>query len=131
MVDLVQVDVVGAEATEGALDGVEDVFAGGPAIPRLRAHGARALGGHDEIAATAPKPPPEYLLGTAHRLERTPHRIHVGGIEEGDPARRRTFQDGDRGGLIALQAEGHGAETETGDRKAGTTESDVAHGLRE
>ena len=53
VVDLVEVDVVGAEAAQRALDGVEDVLAGCAAVPGAGAHGARALGGDHEVVAPA------------------------------------------------------------------------------
>ena len=58
------------------------------------------------------------------------HRVDVRGVEEGDAARRRAIEDGAGGGLVALQAEGHGAEAEAGDGEPGAAEADVAHAVR-
>ncbi len=128
VVDLVEVDVVGAEAAQRALDGVEDVLAGGAAVPGPGAHGAGALGGDHEVVAPAPEPPPQDLLGAAHGVEGAAQRIDVGRVEEGDPAGGRAVEDGDRGGLVALEPERHRAETEAGDLEAGAAEADMAHG---
>src|SRR5215813_297668 len=44
---------------------------------------------------------------------------------EGDAARGGAIEDGDRRRLIALQAEGHGAQTQLRDAKPGTAETNV------
>src|SRR5262245_2808022 len=131
MVNLVEIDVVRAEAAERAFDGVQDVLARRPPIPGPRARGPGALGGHDEVVSPPLQPAPEYRLGTPDRLERAAERIHVGGVEEGDAASGRAVQDGERGGLVTLEPEGHGAETEPGDAEPGTAEPEMGHGSRE
>jgi len=128
VVELVEIHVVGAQPAQRAVDGVQDVLARGAAVPRARAHRAHALGGHHDVVAAALEPAAEDLLGAAHRLEAPAQRVDVGGVEEGDPARRRAVEDGAGRRLVALQAEGHGAEAEARDGQAGAAEARVAHG---
>jgi hypothetical protein len=73
------------------------------------------------------QPAPEDLLGPPHGVEAAAHRIDVGGVEEGDPARGGAVEDGHRGGLVALQAEGHGAEADPRDLQSRAAEANVAH----
>src|SRR5713101_8853642 len=127
MMDLVEVDEIGAEPAERALDGVQDVLARGAAVPWLGAHGAGALGRDHEVVAPALEPPPENLLRAPHGLVGAAQRIDVGRVEKGDPARRCAIENGDRGGLVALQPERHRAETETRHLQSGAAEADVAH----
>ena len=47
------------------------------------------------------------------------------------PPAGRAIEDGERGRLVTLQSERHGAEAEARDGETGSTESDVAHELRE
>src|SRR5262245_40781413 len=131
MMDLVEIDVVSTETAERGVDGVEDMFARRPVIPGSPARGARALRGHDEVATPSLEPAPEDRLGAPHGLERPAQRIDVGGVEERDATGSRAVEDGERRGLIALKPEGHGAETEAGDVKAGTAEPNVTHESRE
>src|SRR5215831_6669570 len=131
MMDLVEIHVVRAEPAQRVVDGVEDVLARGATIPGAGPRPPRALGGEHEVAAAAAQPAPQDLLGAAHRLGGAAQRIDVGGVEEADAARRRAIENREGSGLVALQPERHGAETETRDGKAGTAELDVAHGPRE
>jgi hypothetical protein len=78
--------------------------------------------------AAVPEPPAQDLFSAAHGVEGAAQRIDVGGIEEGDPARGGPVEDGDRGRLVALEPERHGAETEAGDLEPGTADADMAHG---
>src|SRR5262249_22581700 len=101
-----------------------------------RSHGRAPVAPEHLVAITTSWPRPRRqrptdFLGAPDRLGGAAQRINVGGIEEGDAARRGTVEDGKRRGLVTLEPEGHGAETETRDRKAGTAELDVAHGPRE
>lgn len=57
----------------------------------------------------------------------TAHRIDIGGVEEIDARRRGGIQDRVAARFVALTAEGHGAEAQPGDRKAGPAELDVLH----
>jgi hypothetical protein len=73
------------------------------------------------------QPATEDLLGAPDRLEIAADGVHVGGVEEGDAAGGGAVEDRHRGGLVALQAEGHGAETEPRDRQPRAAETDVSH----
>src|SRR3990170_8604814 len=128
VMDLVEVHVVGAEAAQRALDGVEDMLARGAAVPGPGTHGTRALGGDHEVVAAAPEPPAQNLFGAARGVEGAAQRIDVGGVEEGDPARGRPVEDGDRDRLVALEPERHGTETEAGELKTRAGGGDMAHG---
>ena len=79
----------------------------------MRAHLPGALGGKDELLAFALQPGADNLLGTARGGTTTAERIHVGGVEEVDPALGRCIEDRVAASLVTLAAEGHGAETES------------------
>src|ERR1700674_3260813 len=127
--DLVEVDVVGAEAAQRAVDGVEDVFARQPAVIRTLAHRKEDLGGDDHLVAlgeVAERPPQHLLAGAA--------RVHVGGVEEVHAHLERPADE--RPALLFRQhpvaplaaAIAHATEAETGDLESGTTQVDVVHG---
>src|SRR5437660_3826109 len=99
------------------------------AVPGPGAHGADTLGGDHEVGPSALEPQAEDLLGASHCVEAPAEWIDVGGVEKGDPARRRAIEDGNGRWLVALHAEGHRAETQTRDGQARAAESDVAHDL--
>src|SRR5437016_14156154 len=99
------------------------------AVPGPGAHGADTLGGDHEVGPSALEPPAEDLLSTAHCVETPAEWVDVGGVEKGDPARRRAIEDGHGGSLVALHAEGHRAETQTRDRQTRAAEADEAHDL--
>jgi hypothetical protein len=102
MVELVEVDVVGAEAPQRTLDRVEDVLAREPLVPGALAHGAEALGRHDEVVAPSREPAADDLLGAADRRKISADRIDVRRVEEGDAARGGAIQNRDRRRLVAL-----------------------------
>ena len=66
-VDLVEVDVVGAEPSEARVDRAEDVLAGEAAVVRARTHRPVDLGGEDDRVAggEVAERPPEHLLARA------------------------------------------------------------------
>jgi hypothetical protein len=55
-------------------------------------------------------------------------RVGVGGVEEINTALGRPVENGDSGGLIALQPEGHRPEAQPRNLEAGPAESGVFHG---
>src|ERR1019366_3392446 len=55
-------------------------------------------------------------------------RVGVGGVEEVNTALGRPVENGDSGGLIALQPEGHRPEAQPRNLEAGPAESGVFHG---
>ena len=127
--DLVEVDVVGAEPTERGVDGVEEMLAGQPAVVRTVTHGEEGLGRDDDL-----RPGAEVAHGATENLLADSVGVHVGGVEEVDArlngalderASRRLVEDP---GAPRGRAIRHDAETETGDAKTGAAEGDVVHG---
>ena len=66
-VHLIEVDVVGLQPAQTLVYGGQDVFAGQAAIIRLGSHGAPALGGQDNLLASALEPFSDNVLGAADR----------------------------------------------------------------
>ena len=106
------------------------MLARSPTIPGPRAHGPEALGGDHEVLPPPRQPPTHDLLGAPDGVERAAQRVDVRRVEEGDAARRRAIEDSGRRRLIALQPEGHRAETEARHAETGAAEADVAHGTQ-
>src|SRR5262249_47717620 len=127
MMQLVQIDVIRAQATERGVDRLEDVLARQALVPGTRPHGAEALGRDHEVLPPALEPAAENLLGAPDGLEVAAHRVDVRGVEERDAAGRGAIENGNGGLLVALQAERHGAEAEPRDGKPGAPETDVMH----
>jgi hypothetical protein len=119
--DLVQVNVVGAQAREAGIDGVENGFARQAATVWRLTHGSMYLGGeHDLFAAR------EVLQGAADDLLGSAVGIHIGGVEEIDAELECLNDDGPtlllrkRPGMIAAlgNAKCHATQTELGDLQA-------------
>src|SRR5581483_10216922 len=70
------------------------------------------------------EPVADNLLGSPCSLRSRRHGIRVGRVQEVDAMLVRLVHDGERGGFIALVAEGHCAETDFGDFQAS-----VAHAV--
>ena len=88
-VDLVQVDVVGAEPAQAGVDLGHDRLARQPGAVRARAHPAVDLGGdHDFVA------PREVGQRTADDLLAGAVRVDVGGVEEVDAQVERRLMKG-------------------------------------
>jgi hypothetical protein len=79
-VDLVQVDVVGAQSPQRGVDGVEDMAPGESAVVRPLTHREADLGGQHVVLSPAEHLPQQ----TPGDLFAHPHRVHVGGVEERD-----------------------------------------------
>jgi hypothetical protein len=131
-VDLVQVDIVGAEAAQAVVDLGQDRLAGQARAVGARAHRVPDLGGDDDVVAVGEvlqRPAEDLLAGTLG--------VHVGGVEEVD-ARLDRVPD-ERAALLLAQrpdrvaaarlAVGHGADGDGRDVEAGVAELDVAHVL--
>ena len=73
--------------------------------------------------ALARQPAAEDLLGAADRLAVAAERIDIGRVEKVDAALGGGIQDGAALRLVALKPEGHRAEAEPGNGKAGAAES--------
>jgi hypothetical protein len=132
-VDLVQVDVVGAQAAEAGVDAVEDVFARLAHVVGARAHAAVEFGGDDQRLAVE-----------AQALDRRADEplalalvVHVGRVQEVHAGVHRATQltlDGLGAEAAddlpeALAAVGHGAQAEFRDEEAGVAEAFVLHVL--
>jgi len=126
-VQLVKVDVVSAQALQARVDGIEDVLAAGAALPAPWAHLARALGREDELVALPLQPLADDLLREARGLCPAAQRVDVRRVEECDAAGRGAVEDAERGRLVALQSERHGAEAEPADLQPRPAESRVFH----
>src|SRR5262249_12805554 len=104
-VGLVEVEVVGPQATQAVPTRLEDVTARQTLVVGAWADADRALGGEDELLALPLQPGAEDLLGAAGGLRRRRHRVGVGGVEEENPRGGGLVEDGKGGGLIALVPE--------------------------
>ncbi|MNT00616.1 hypothetical protein D3C72_1350530 [compost metagenome] len=126
-VQLVQVDVVGLQALEREVDGVEQVLARGALVPGVGADLVDGLGGDHEAAAARGallvEPVADDLFGAAGGLDGAAQRVHVGGVKEVDAGVGGLVQDLVRHGLVGLQAEGHGAQGQAGHGEAGTAQA--------
>ena len=129
-VDLIEVDVVGAEAAEGVVDFGEDGFAREAGAVGVRAHAAVDFGGEDDLVAGG-----EVFEGAAGDFFAGAVGVDVGGVEEIDAGVDGGFEEG--AGLVFGQAPGmnaaardaiaHAAEADLGDFEAGVSESCVFH----
>ena len=114
--DLVEVNVVDAEALEGAVDGGHDVLAGEAAIVGAVGHGLKDLGGDDEFFAAGLELAEE-LAGDTFALA---DGVHVGGVEEVDAGFDGALDEG--AGFVFFEdplaplfgAVGHHAQAERG-----------------
>jgi len=92
-----------------------------------RAHRAEAFRGDDEVVTPSLEPAPDDLLGAADGAEVAADGIDVGRVEKGDAAGRGPIENRDGGRLVALQAEGHGSQTELRDPQPRAAETNVPH----
>ena len=127
-VQLVEVDVVGAEPAQRRVDRVEDVLARVALVPRVGTGAPVALRRDDELVALPAQPPADDLLGAADGVETASERVDVGAVEERDPGVGGGVEDRPRRVLVALEPERHRAETEARDLEAGAAEAYVLHG---
>ena len=121
-VDLVQVDVVGAEATQAVLDLGHDPAARAAVRVRVLAHRGEELRREDDVVAAAV----ERLADDLLRLAR---RVHVGGVDEVDPGVEAAVDDPRALVVVGLapRAEHHGAEAVLADLDPGASERSHAH----
>jgi hypothetical protein len=127
-VDLVEVDVIGAEALQAGVDGVHDVAARQPDRVGAAAGAPAGLGRHHHILA----PRAQRL---AQDLLRAARRVDVGAVEEVDPRVQADAHQpiglrlvGAADGLEhSLAAEGHGPEAELGDPQPGAAQPSIVH----
>ena len=122
-VDLVQVDVVGAEAAQRVFTGADDPRPGrAPAVEHVVAHGVMQLRRDDDLVATVADPGADDLLGLAVA-------VHVGSVDEVDAGFERTMHDAHAVVVVgvAVLPEHHRAEAQPADRDAGAAECRVLH----
>ena len=113
---VVQVDVVGAEPLEGALDGGADVgrAAVGDAGPAAGVGDEAELGGHHDLVAAASD-------GLADQFLAVERAVDLGGVDVGDAQVQRAVDSADRLGVVKAPAagvgpgHGHGAQADPGD----------------
>ena len=126
--DLIEVDVVGAETFQARLGGLNDVQPREPDFVRARSHAAAYFGRDHHVLTPALQRPTENLFGFTGR-------VHIGRVEEIDPFVERPVDQ--RVGLLLVEgadglplaAEGHGAEAELRDEDTGVGEGTVFHGI--
>ena len=128
MVHLVEVDVVGLQASQRALAGADDVARREERVVGPVAHRPVELGGDDHLLAapaTLREPAADDLLGPPLPLLPA---VDVGGVEEVDALLEGAVHDGVRNVLLGrLGAEVHGAEAEAADGEAGAAQVRVFH----
>ena len=78
LVELVEVDVIGAEPPQAGLAGPDEVMAGEARVVRPVAHRKARLGGEDDVVTAGPKRLTDDLLRLAHRVD-------VGRVDHVDP----------------------------------------------
>ena len=131
-VQLVEVDMVGAEALQAVLGGLEKMVPRRPAAVRSRRYPPEGLGrDHNGLAGDA-----EILQSAARHLLRSALGIDVRGVDEVHPGIDSSLHERVRAVLLDLSdglpaalaaIEGHGAEAELGDLEAAVTECAIAH----
>ncbi len=130
-VDLVEVDVIGAEAAEAVIDFGEDCFAREAGAVDIGPHAAVDLRGEDDRVARG-----HFLEQLADDLFAGAVGVDVGGVEEIDAGVERLFDEGPsfffgqrpRVGAAVGQAVAHAAEADSGDFEATVAEAGVLHG---
>ncbi len=120
--DLVEIDVIGLEAAERALDGLDDPAPRIALLVRILAHGAMHLGGEHDLVATA-------FQRLADDLLRLALAVSIGGVDEIDADIQRLVNDA--GALVMIgvgdAAEHHRAEAVGADLDACAAQGAVMH----
>ena len=122
-VDLVEVDPVGAQPAQRALDRLGDPAPRRAAAVGVFAHGqADFRGEHDVVAPPAGERLADDLLRLARGVE-------VGGVDEVDAGVERAVDDPDRVVVIGVaeRAEHHRAEAQLTDRDAAASQRSMVH----
>ena len=126
-VHLVQVDVVGLEATQTAFHLAQDVHAGGAAPIEVAAHGQPDLRGQHDVL-------PDALQGVAQESLALAEAVHVGGVDQVDAVVQGHLHH-PRGVLLAqvahvhLAAELHAAQRHLAHDESGMSKFSVLHPL--
>ncbi len=129
-VDLVEIDVIHAEAAQARVDLGEDRFARQPGAVRAGAHPAINLGGDDDLVAAG-----KLLDCAAEDFLAVAERVAVRGIEEVDAGFERALDE--RSALLFAERPcvvapvtapiTHAAEADARDLEAGAAELCVLH----
>jgi len=112
---LPDVEVIGLQPAQAALDRLDDVPPRGAARIDVRSGGVEALGDHHQIVAVAAHQRAEDLLGLALG-------VLVGSVEEVDARVAAGLEHGGGSRFVGVAAEGHGAVAEFGNFDAGAAE---------
>ena len=137
-VQLVEVDVIGLQALQGAFDGGADVGAvecrRPAANPVEIARGSGDLGRDDDLLALlALQPAPDDALRSAESPGARRHGVHLGGVDEIDAAGQRESELAVGILFAGLFAEGHRAEADVGNEQIAAAEGAwverVGHGF--
>src|ERR1044071_7965665 len=112
---VVQVDAIGGEPAQAALDRAHQVVARRTAVVGPLAHREVRLGRDHDLVALAAHQPAEHLLGAAVVVD-------VGAVEQVDPGVARGAPDRGRGRLVGVAAEHHRAERDARDLDARAAE---------
>src|SRR6266851_678168 len=131
-VDLIEIDVVGAETPEAGVDLHHDGLARQPSAIRPRTHPAIDLGGDDDLVATR-----EILDRATEDLLAAAERVAVRRVEEVDAGFKRALDEraafllAQRPGMVTLAASAiaHAAEADPGDVEAGAAQLRIIHRL--
>src|SRR3954451_25494186 len=124
---LIEIYVVGAEATQRRLEGAQNVLARVAHVPRLSARWEETLRGDDELLATRTKPLTDQFLSATGLAAGGTERIGVGRVEERDARIGSGVHDRERGLVVTLIAESHRAEAQAGDLQSRAPEANVFH----
>ncbi len=122
LVEVIDIDVIGAEALEARIARLDDPFARQAALVRSVAHCIGQLGGKDPAIALLGDRGADDLFGAAVV-------IGVGGIDEIDPGVARLGDDAIARRRVGAPAEHHRAEADRRDLEPGAPEQAVIHGV--
>src|SRR5262249_15051445 len=119
-VQIIDVDVIGAEPAQARVRRAHDPFARKPARVRPLPHRVGELGCDYPLVALVGD-------GAAGDLLGAPAVVGVGAVDEIDPRLARLGDDALRGRLVGRAAEHHGAEAQRGYFQAAASEIAVVH----
>src|SRR5207237_708811 len=119
---------LGAQREELALDLAEEqVVAGLHAVEARQTEVLAAPERAGDLIREVVRAADVARLGAADGAEVAADGVDVGRVEEGDAAGRGPIENRDGGRLVALQAEGHGSQTELRDPQPRAAETNVPH----
>ncbi len=122
LVEVIDIDVVGAETLQARIARLDDPFARQAALVRSVAHRVAQLGGEEPAITLLGDRRADDLFGAAVI-------IGVGGIDEVDPGVARLGDDALARRRVGAPAEHHRAEADRRDLEPGAAEQAVIHGV--